>query len=404
MPSPGERHLAELDVVRCWAFLGVFVFHVLLIHPPEVGSAFALAAYNAAAVIKCAGRYGVDMFFTLSAYLITSLLLNERARSERIHLGRFYMRRVLRIWPLYFLVILLVFGAALVLHETQMRSYFWPFVLFAANWAWVFLGTPATPHAIFLSLMVFWSLGIEEQFYLVWPLFLRKSTLGGLRKAAWGMLAISAMVRLISWASEVPHPGIYANTLAHLDPIAVGALLAVEWAETGPNAPATLRRRILGHPASLAVGIGLFLLGGWMEASHGINSFLFILLGYPSVAWGGYLVLACILLNLKPSRTGIWFRFQAYLGKISYGLYVIHAFVLVATPPIAGWITRSHGTLARMGLLQMSVNFVLALAATVVLAHLSYVYFESPFLRLKSRFSGMAGGRAAGTADPVPAP
>lgn len=390
MLDPSRKHLAELDVVRFWAFFAVFVFHAFRVYPATLALPLGHTLFGCLLVIKETGRFGVDLFFTLSAFLITSLLATEKAETGRVHLGKFYVRRMLRIWPLYFAVAFAMFGLAAWLREPEMASYFWPFVLLVPNWAWVMLGTPHVQHAMFLSLMVFWSLGMEEQFYLIWPLLMRKASTLGLRKAAWGMLALSTMVRLICWANDVPHPGIYANTLAHLDPIAVGILIAAEWsALRRGREDAPFRHRVLAHPLALASGIALFLLGGWMSVASGINGSLFVFLGYPAVAWGGYLLLFHTLLNLQSERKGGLFKNQAYLGKISYGLYVFHGFVMVVTQPIARWLTHSHEGYWEMGFLQMSVNFVLALAGTMLLAHVSYTYFESYFLRMKSRFSGM---------------
>ena len=404
MLNPSRKHLAELDVVRFWAFFAVFVFHAFRVYPAVISLPMGHVLFGASLITKETGRFGVDLFFTLSAFLITSLLVSEKEDTGKLHLWRFYVRRMLRIWPLYFAVAFTMFGLAAWLHEPELHSYFWPFVLLAPNWAWVMLGTPHVQHAMFLSLMVFWSLGMEEQFYLIWPLLMRKSTLLGLRKAAWGMLALSAIVRMICWANDVPHPGIYANTLAHLDPIGVGVLIAAEWAAFDRTQPgASLRLRSLAHPIALLAGIALFFLGGWMSVSGGINGPLFVFFGYPAVAWGGYLVLFHTLLNLRPESAGLAFRKLAYLGKISYGLYVFHGFVMVLTQPLAQWITRSREGYWEMGFGQMGVNFLLALAGTILLAHLSFTYYESHFLRMKSKFSGIKLSPVQETSNSLPA-
>lgn len=389
MLNPSRRHLAELDVIRFWAFFGVFVFHALRVYPSMLTVPAGHLLFWGEVVIKETGRYGVDLFFTLSAFLITSLLISEKQTTGEVHLGKFYVRRILRIWPLYFGVAFVMFGAAALLREPEIHSYFWPFMLLVPNWAWVMLGTPRVHHAVFLSLMVFWSLGMEEQFYLIWPFLMRRATLSGIRMAAWGMMALSVFIRLICWMNDVAHPGVYANTLAHLDPIAVGILLSVEWdslAKMGNGR--SVRISFLASRSAALSGIALFLAGGWMSAFGGINGPCFIFLGYPAVAWGGYLVLFWTLLNMRDGRDGKGFRCQAYLGKISYGLYVLHGFVMVGTQPIARWLTQSKEGYWEMGFLQMSVNFILALVVTVLLAHLSYTYFESFFLRMKSKFSG----------------
>lgn len=401
--NPSRRHLAELDVIRFWAFFAVFFFHAYRIYPALLTVPFGHFIFLVSVAVKEAGRFGVDLFFTLSAFLITSLLISEKQETGVVHLGKFYIRRMLRIWPLYFAVAFLAFGAAAMLGEPEVHSYFWPFVLLVPNWAWVMLGTPHVIHTAFLSLMVFWSLGMEEQFYLLWPLIMRRSSVSGIRMTAWGLLALSTFIRLICWMNDVAHPGIYANTLAHLDPIAVGILLAAEWSCLF-KAPqrSSFRLKALGHPGAAVVGMLLFLIGGWMSATGGINGPLFIFLGYPAVAWGGYLVLFYTLLNLRDARNGKAFRCQAYLGKISYGLYVLHGFVMVGTQPVAQWVTRSHQGYWEMGFVQMCANFILALGVTILLAHLSYTYFESYFLKLKGKFSGLSLPGSRSVTDALP--
>jgi peptidoglycan/LPS O-acetylase OafA/YrhL len=405
MRNPSSSYLPELDVVRFWAFFAVFFFHTVYLLPPGAGSALPHQLVWALVFTgEQAGRFGVDLFFTLSAFLITSLLVAEKAEHGRIQLSKFYLRRILRIWPLYFGMTFLVFGLAYLQHEREMLEFCWPYVLMVPNWAWALKGNPAVHTTAFLAIIVFWSLGIEEQFYLLWPLVLRRMRIDQLRRAGWFLIGVSAIVRFVCWTSDVPHPGIYANTFARLDPIAVGILLAAEWAAMKDGScEASLRHRILGSWPILPVGIVGFLLAGFIAGSQGLNNAMFIFMGYPLVAWSGYLILFHTLLNLRPDgRKGRVFRGLAYLGKISYGLYIFHAFVYDLSGPVMVKLLGLKGTMREMpaGLMLVLVGF--SFLATVLVAHLSYRYFESYFLAMKRRFSTFSAPEKNGPAILAP--
>lgn len=154
---------------------------------------------------------------------------------------------------------------------------------------------------------------------------------------------------------------------------------------------ASLRHRVLGSWPILPVGVAGFLLAGFIAGTEGLNGAMFIFIGYPLVAWSGYLILFHTLLNLKPEgRKGSGFRWLTYLGKISYGLYIFHAFIYDLSGPI---LVRLMGL--KEGMRELPTGLMLTLVsfsflATVLVAHLSYRYFESYFLAMKRRFSVFA--------------
>src|SRR5450432_3563846 len=170
----GERfYRPELDVLRFFAFLGVFIFHAA----PRTMDFYAAADVprwlsNLLISTFGAGAYGVDLFFALSAYLITSLLLRERAATGALDLRGFYVRRILRIWPLYLAFVAFAAFAATVIPEQHLPlRYVVGYSLLAGNWTYVFYGLPAS------FTIPLWTVSIEEQFYLAWPLALRKATI-----------------------------------------------------------------------------------------------------------------------------------------------------------------------------------------------------------------------------------
>lgn len=340
----------ELDLLRFGAFSLVFLHHALP-HAAADYTSLPRAAASLLAGMARAGALGVDLFFALSAYLITELLLRERRAFGAIDIRAFYNRRILRIWPLYYFALLILIPAMSLLPGEHMpRAYFASFAVFGGNWACATWGYPPS------SLSLLWSVSIEEQFYLTWPWLVRLGE-RRLRRIAYAMLAVSTLTRVVLVLGDVHHPGIWCDTLARLDPIAGGALLACF---LGGTAPAHSRRaRILWIGGGIAV---LLSAGAW-----GSNEGWPVLIAYPLSAAASIAVIFGILGARLPAHGG--FRAGSYLGKISYGLYVFHAAVLRLVP-----------------------ESILALPLTIAVAALSYRFLESPFLRLKDRFSHITTG------------
>jgi len=178
----------ELDILRFFAFLGVYLSHSLRHDPAQLmKSHITEKAALLLAAIASSGRFGVQLFFLLSGYLITSLLLREKEVTGHINVRAFYVRRILRIWPLYFFVLTL---AALWPWSGRLPlSYFAGFLLLAGNWIVVLFGV-ADSWAIIL-----WSVSIEEQFYLLWPLGMKFFSRRGWLYTALGLIATANLVR-----------------------------------------------------------------------------------------------------------------------------------------------------------------------------------------------------------------
>jgi peptidoglycan/LPS O-acetylase OafA/YrhL len=360
----------ELDTLRFGAFLLVFLHHAL---PLEAASYVALglpgelAAWLAGAARS--GGFGVDLFFALSAYLITEILRRELTVTGRIDLRAFYLRRGLRIWPLYFFFLALtVFVVPLLLPAEHLPASYLPaFLGFVANWAIALHGYPPSVAA------PLWSVSIEEQFYLVWPLLMlwvglrRPLGLGGV---ALGMLAVSTAARAFLVARGAEHPALWTNTLTRLDPIAFGVLLAVVLRGRAPALSSGVRVALVG--AGLAA---------WIVASrYGDVAGPSALVTYPVVGLASVAMLAG---TLRPATARgaptEWTAHPAltYLGRISYGLYVYHvlAISLAARPDapavLAGPIVRIPA----------------AFLVTLACAAASYRFLEAPFLRLKQRYT-----------------
>lgn len=355
----------ELDSLRFFAFLGVFVFHAM----PRTVSFYALPRIAASAICGAvtAGAFGVDLFFALSAYLITTLLLRERETTGTLDLCSFYARRILRIWPLYFAFIFFAAALQLVVKTEHLGlPYIAGFLLLAGNWVYAFYGMP---HSITVPL---WSVSIEEQFYLTWPLIVRRISRRGMAMFAMGLLVIANLGRLMLIRGS--QAAIEANTLARLDPLALGILLALT---VGRLPRFKGWQRLVLACAGLTVSV---LVGTFFEARPFDN---FTVSPVARMAVRPLTAVASIALLLAILGMGArWIRNQAllYLGKISYGLYVIHALGLKI----------SHAVVQPVRLSGFLLNLGLGLGITIILASLSYQYLEMPFLRLKESFTHIA--------------
>jgi peptidoglycan/LPS O-acetylase OafA/YrhL len=300
-----------------------------------------------------AGAEGVTLFFAISGFLITTLLLRERARTERIDLRAFYIRRAFRIMPLYYAVLLAYVGAvALFEANTQAgRDFFHNvryYATFTSNLFVAFHGTVIFYFA--------WSVATEEQFYLMWPPLLRRiESLGRC-----GAVLLAAVLLLIA-------DQLFAGSMLRLIPVAIvaGAGLAVALqAPAGYAALVPVLGRRWSSPlcaAALAVAL----------AAPGVPPFVTHLL---CVA----LVGACALREDHGLAPLLTLRALVYAGTISYGMYLLHMLC-------KNLVTR---TLAGAGLPLEGIGvFALTVCVTVMAAGLSFRYFESPFLALKARYA-----------------
>ena len=360
-------YLPALDSLRFFAFFSVFLTHTL----PKGHSFYASHSLpTALGDFAAAGGFGVDLFFVLSGYLITDLLLKERDQSGRVDVKAFYVRRILRIWPLYFLALGLgVLFTALHWEALTLRDVL-GFSLLAGNWICALYGYP------FSFIFPLWSVSIEEQFYLSWALVVRALERRGLAAVAAGVIVVANLSRALAvWHKAIPEY-IWCSTFTRLDPIACGILLAIGLRGRLPGL-AAWKRAVL-----FAAGVTLWTLEGRLLLPDS-SAAAAVLLQYPLAALAAVMM---FLAALGPAeRTGGLRGHPAlvYLGRISYGLYVFH---------YLGITTARHWFgLGEQTSLKFAGFWFGSLAWTVAAAALSYRCFERPFLRLKGRFSRVTG-------------
>ncbi|MGH7812788.1 MAG: acyltransferase family protein [Candidatus Binataceae bacterium] len=367
--SAGEAtarfYLPELDTLRFFAFFAVFLHHA-------TGPAAVQWQPGVARSLAEAGGLGVDLFFALSAYLITKLLLREQTVAGKIDVRSFYVRRILRIWPLYYFYI----GVAYVLSQLISPLAIAPGYLALLL---VFLGNARMPPYPVVTLL--WSVSMEEQFYLLWPLVIRGKSRRGVAMAAATMLVIAAIARFLAVWLGYLNPPMWINTFTRLDPFAVGILVAA------------LRLDEMTE-LNLVARMGLVLAGGgaWFFAIQYCDFYTFFptvmrtMLGYPLVALGSG---AFLLASLGAGKAGARFMLNGwlrYLGKISYGLYVYHLLALIFVGFVCNKMFGQPVAWQPL-LIEWPIILVGGFFLTVLLATASYRWLESPFLRLKDRFT-----------------
>ena len=353
-------YLPELDGLRFFAFLAVFLSHVAVFS--NGGSEAKPAIIQ---IFNLMGRFGVDLFFALSAYLLTVLMIREKDKFGRLDVRAFYMRRLLRIWPLYFTWI-----AALMLTRRLWSDYsagfFVPWLLFAGNFQASLIAINS------LVVLPLWSLSVEEQFYLIWPLLVRNLTRRGLVVAGAVIWILTGCVRFeLILHGFTPHQ-IWFTGFARLGSMAAGILLAA------------LMRRPIHWDRRILFVFGLLC---WAEAGT-CHLLLSRPEGFAAPMWGFTIAaigsVAFLIAAIGVKRGNLLTSAPiVYLGRISYGLYIFHGAALV----VATHIVPASSNLVFWPLFSM-VAFALTLAASAA----SYRWLESGFLRLKRRYEVIRSG------------
>ena len=357
------------------------------------------------------GWSGVDLFFVLSGFLITGILYDTRNDPHRAKV--FYMRRTLRIFPLYYgiLLVMLVLAPLFDLRH-QAGLLLWPaylgnFARFlhhstAAN-RWDFVSGfalrfkhPLYGHSTTLYLGHFWSLCVEEQFYLVWPWVV--FGLANRRKLLWiclGSIPVCLALRLLA-VHTAPQWIVAANITERFTPIRLDSLLwggALALAIRGPHRDLWLRvTRWLLVPVLIWYTIALHTVP--LMHPHRWQSYT-----YPRWTSGWSLAFTFVdflsfLLIANALQIGTWvyrifsWRLLRWIGRLTYGLYVFHEI------PHDLYYALAMKLYPRRSL---STTVIVALACTFALAWLSYRFFESPFLNLKRRWTEPPSPRAAVT-------
>ena len=351
-----QSHLPALDGLRAVAVLTVMLGH---------------AEYPVRGV---PADLGVDAFFVLSGFLITRLLMREQEETDTVSLSRFYARRTIRIFPAYYAFLALNFALDTFRNDRWSAALGLSAVTYTVNYYNAFNHHPST------SIAHAWSLGIEEQFYLLWPLlFLHVARRG--RHALVGSvvaLALAAIVwRTYLTAIQTDVAYLYNAFDTRLDNLAVGCTLALI-ADVD-------RVRTLAERVAARAWYPLVTLAALLAVRKLVSDAVHYSVGFTTYA----LLVAILIVQLMQLTTTLLWRWLEhpvvkYLGMISYPMYLYHGL----GDSVARHTAEGRGP-----------RFMMSVLATILLASGSYHVIERPFLKLKKRF---AAGRRAEPADVLP--
>jgi len=327
------RHFGSLDGLRALGMLAVVWHHT-------VGGP---------------GGLGANLFFLLSGFLVTTLLLREQRKSGTVAVTRFRTRRAQRLYPLYFTVLFVYVGLVLLLErEGPARDEFLRnvphFATFTSN---LFVGLEGERTIFYFA----WSLAAQEQFYLVWPLVLKHGRRLGAALAASGLIAVSALTRAGALDALLPEGSLArALALSLLPPLALGALVALALDTRRGH---QFARGLVGAPlASAALLVGALVL--WRTTGLG---------PWPMYGVLTLLTAACVVREdhrLAPILQHPWF---VHVGLVSFGVYLMHMLC-------HNLVERG---LARVGLHLAPLDFALTAALSIAVATLSFRWFEPRF-------------------------
>ncbi len=348
-------HLPGLNGLRAIAALSVVFAHISQKGIADFGFSYLLD-------LPLAGN-GVTLFFVISGFLITFLLLMEVRKTQSISVKGFYIRRILRIWPIYYLfmivciVIFIMLGKS---HEALVKEI-WFYIFFAANIPFIFQNG-------ILILVHYWSIGVEEQFYLIWPWLVKKSKTN--------LLKISLVIFILLFVTKIGFWFLLGTksfeyrflTVTRFHCMMVGAMGAILFVKGHK-----LFIRISTNKIIQLVSWSFFLL-------FGLN-----ILHVPAVI--GQELIAFVSLNMIMGQIAVTSRIINlenrlcdFVGKISYGIYIIHPMIILL-------LSKVYKNLIINVNFKYIIVYGSVMAITLFVAWLSYTFYEKLFLKHKRKFA-----------------
>lgn len=378
MKNSSKIYFPSLNGIRAIAAILVVWYHIEQIKSSN--SVFNISSFP---FIHKLGATGVTLFFVLSGFLITYLLYTEQKVTKNISILQFYMRRILRIWPLYFLIIVLSLLYDIYINNwTYIHGFFSVkillFVAFLPNVYTILFSASGFPTQL-------WSVGSEEQFYLIWPHLIKRKIIKSLKSIVLLIVVISFLrfsLKMLDDEYSLVYGGVDLYNLGwrflyffRVDCMAVGAIAAFLYFNKIEF------NKVLNFLYAKPIQL--------------INLFLLVLILYVEPFLGIFqdtvlaVLFAVIIINVATNKKSILnFEFPVFnfLGKISYGMYIYHPLILIILVKF----------LKQQNLVNsISSNIILytsVILFTVIVSYLSFKYFEKPFLNLKKKHSKIISG------------
>lgn len=365
-------YLENLNGLRFLCFISVFMFHIFRIVSDsfEVNPVFYFFKND----IFGNGNLGVNFFFVLSGFLITFLLIEEKILNKQISIPKFWLRRVLRIWPLFFLIVF--FGFAIYPYiknilgqSTNEKADVFYYFLFLNNFDFLNKGFPYSS-----ILAALWSVAVEEQFYLVWPIIIYLFPL----KNLWIPFSIIICINLLFRNFNNNSLALEIHTLSCIGDLTIGAFGA--WL-------INFSRRFKSHIEFLSLYKIIILYISFFLAYFFKDEFLETFQIFKVFE---RLILAILILAIILEQTfskNSFFKMNKFktisnMGILSYGLYCFHFIGIYIVYSI------SKKLFIQINFLQLFFFIIpISFGATYLLSYISYKYFETPFLKLKEKYS-----------------
>ena len=363
MEKVDKLYFPNLTGLRAIAVLLVFFHHynqIINIFGHEGISIYFLGA---------AGEIGVLLFFVLSGFLITNLLLHEEKIAQRINIKKFYLRRILRIWPLYFLMVILGFFVFPHLSIPYLSSYifekqdFFFFIFFSANYV-LFNGI------VIPGIAPLWSVCVEEYFYLIWPWVIR------FKMIFIGFVLLIFLFPVIKYISDQNSLDIYYfNRIMQLFPFE-GMVSGGIFAYLFFNKTVFLKNIIFNKFFQILIICSL------------VFVFIFKGIDFPMYRFFYSILFSYLVSNLALNKENVLqleFRSLNFIGEISYGIYLFHCFILfISLFLLENIYEETDGFYLSNGkhiLISLTI-----LALTIIFSKFIFLYFETKFLKLKENF------------------
>jgi peptidoglycan/LPS O-acetylase OafA/YrhL len=352
----------HLDAIRFFAALAIFLGHGFLAWRGYFSANQGADLPEFVKTFMTNTGLGVEWFFYISGFLITYILLKEKEATGKIAIAKFFIRRALRIWPLYFLLIAIT--PLLISWMPGNDPHYVPNLLFIGNFDVIWDGQTHFPFSHF------WSIAVEEQFYLIWPFVIAFIPRKRLMPVFLILIGVSIFARYSFVGLENQYQNLYYHTLCRMDTLVIGAISALYFDKYAVNF--VLKKGVL-----LLTFLGLFALLFFTVSNDWVS--------VPSALGKKYIYLIPMALitlhfvsNNKPHRFPKLSNIINYLGKSSYGLYMIHNFVVLI---VVDRVMLNNGL--NIGWLFWVIYAVI----TFALVFVSFEFLEKPFLKLKKHFS-----------------
>lgn len=363
-----NHYFENLDGLRAIAALSVFFFHVTnwFSYPKTT-------FYNKVQVVfsfgGSGGILGVTFFFILSWFLITFLMFQEKQKYGNVNIGNFYVRRLLRIWPLYYLTLLIGFViypnlSSIIGNNYQEKANIILYLVFGTNYDHIFNAHPSTG-----ILGVQWSVAVEEQFYLIWPILFY---FVGNKKYFLYACTLLFIASEIFWLNQTDWATKYYHLFSNIRFLAFGGFCGYICFFYSEKVTSALRRLHKNTHIIIYI-ICLLLLLTYQKLSE-INGMQIILHSLPYLFFGFVIIEQNYSINSFFKISSL--KLLTYFGKISYGIYLLH---MVAVYVVLNVFPKTEDLV----LLKVVCSFLL----TILFSHISYSYFERFFLNLKQKFS-----------------